>query len=950
MAIFKKWIHRMNGDVTEPIPLDPTHGFHVDALLIEQYPDAIYVLDDTFQLIETNEKMKLLFENWDVVQQTDEQFRTAFDQALRGQTVHFEIDYKVDGESRKLSITNTPLYKNQLIQGVYGIIKDLSSQHETKHRYALMKVGRELLEQVPGLMVIEVNLLTKRFTFSSQVSSMLGISRHRLSQMTYDDFRDLIHPDDRKDFISAIHTLLEADEGSDFSMRLRVHHELNRQYLSVTIRGALSQDRRMLTYVIFPTEDQRRIEHELNDKDELLQRVCEVSDTAICDFSFETGQIEFATAQFQTIFGYTSSQFNAHPDYWRVVIHEEDLKNVDEANRVARQQNDVEIEYRIAIGKKPKWIRERRRHLYASDGSVRGFQSLIRDVTELREQEAEVMRLHAFDPITNIPNRETMFQTIDQLIRKDVEFVLFTVCFNRIGDINRTFGYEYGDMWRLQTSRELQVLTPDQTIVGHLDGDTILVVLPGKLSDQELYRFGERLATLSKHCFQLEPYRVYPRMQIGVSRYPNDATDAKTLIKRSYMAMGRAGKDGASIISLYASHMNIDALKRYELLRDLPKAIEAKEFYLVYQPKVNAWTGQIVGAEALMRWNHPTWGIVSPLDFIPLAEESNLFIDLTDYLIQEVFACLSRMPNRVPISLNISPKYLYHDQLLETFQDTSERYHVPLAYIEVEVAETSQLDDSQQITNVFASLRRLGVKLAFDDFGKGYSSLAYLQQFQVNTLKVDRLFGHHVADNKQARAIVQSMIVLAREFDLALVVEGIERIEDLLVLRQLGCETIQGFIFSRPLDETAFFETLHVGKILPSESGSHERHVSNRLIHAGITITTIRNQTVTVGVSPILMTSRAFNRLYFYAALRLPLDGSVHFVIRFEHGDDLPVTLKRVTEVTDGLYQYQAEYESTEIIEARLREQEVEKQLDFHATAYIDLIQEHDQRPVTDTP
>ncbi|MGA9467874.1 MAG: EAL domain-containing protein, partial [Exiguobacterium marinum] len=572
MTIFKKWIHRVNGDVIEKLSARTIPAFHIDSSLVE---------------------------HWDLQNRDD-----------------------------------------------------------------MMKIGRELIEQVSGLMVIEVNLSSESFFFSAQVSSFLGIPRSRLNEMTIAEVRETVHPDDWERLEQTVQRLRTIEKETDFAMEVRLRHQMTSEDLSVAVRGAISLDRNVVTYMIFLPQNQQRIEHELTDKSELLRRICEATDTAICNYNFDTRQIEFATGQFQTIFGYTVKQFNAHPDYWKVVINQEDLEKVNQANEKIRHSTPLKLEYRIFVGKKQKWIQEYRQHLYDSTGRVRGCQILIRDLTEMRDQEVELLRLTEFDPSTNLPKRETMFESITRLIQTDIAFVLFTVTFNRIGDINRTFGYEYGDEWRIQTADRLQQIVPDEAVVGHLDGDTFLMYMPGSYEDGQLFQIGEEITTLSKQYVQLDPYSVYPNVRVGVSRYPNDATDEAILVRCSYMAMGRARKEGANPVSLYTSNMNLNELKRFELLRDLPGAIERNEFFLLYQPKVNAWTGEITGAEALMRWEHPTWGVVSPLDFIPLAEESNLFIRLTDYLIEEVFRYLATLPKKVPISLNVSPKYLYHEQLL----------------------------------------------------------------------------------------------------------------------------------------------------------------------------------------------------------------------------------------------------------------------------------------------
>lgn len=937
MAIFKKWIHRVNGDVTDILSSESIPVFHVDSLQMDEYPDAIYVLDMKGQLIESNEKMEQLLDDLALSLTGAEEFIPYHEQALAGETVHFELIKTQDGQKRKFAVTCTPLYKDQLIEGVYGIVKDMSAVWDKQNRYAFMKVGRELLEQVPGLMVVDVHLEDGSFSFSSQVSSFLGISSQWLNERRGDEIREIVHPDDWERLRQSVQALRADDGEDDFTTEIRLRHQQTFEIMPVTVRGALSVDRNVLTYVIFSTKDQERIEHELTDKEKLLHRVCAASDTTICDYSYDTNQIEFAAGQFHTMFGYTVKHFNAHPDYWKAVIHPDDLEKINQANEETRHTNHVEVEYRIFVGKKLKWMKESRQHLFDHTGRVRGFQALIRDVTEVREQEAKLMKRNGFDPMTNIPSRETMFQSIARLIQADLTFVLFAISFNRIADINRTFGHEYGDEWRIQTAHRLQRIVPNEAVVGHLDGDTFLMFMPGSHGDEQLLHIGDHLLNLSKHCFQLEPYSVYPNIKIGVSRYPNDASDEVTLIRRSYMAMGRAGKTGGTPIALYTSHMNLEELKRFELLRDLPTAIDRNEFYLLYQPKVNTWTGEITGAEALIRWEHPLWGTVSPLDFIPLAEESNLFIRMTDYVIDEVFRFLATLPNKVPISLNVSPKYLYHEHLLSTFESASRRHGVSFNWVEIEVAETSQLDESDHIKNIFSSLRDLGIQLALDDFGKGYSSLAYLQQFQVNTIKIDRIFGHGVSENKQARAIIHSLVVLAEEFGLDVVVEGIEQMNDFLLLRQLGCKTIQGYLFSPPVRGEVFENMMIQGKLTPDSFNQHERGAS-RYIQAGITIQTIRQKQMAIGQSPIVLTSRSEQYLHFYSALRLPLDGEIEFIIRFTSGIDLPVRLRQITEITHGLYQYVAEYESSLTLEAQLASLEVQGTESIEIADYIKLV------------
>ncbi|WP_445002682.1 EAL domain-containing protein [Exiguobacterium alkaliphilum] len=933
--------------------LERGERINLDPLLLDQYPDAVYVLDRELILIDSNEKLSLLFngEEERFLQSnawlSREERKRVCDfhtRALQGETVHYEL--KAQGVSERqvhLSVTNTPLYSGRVIIGLYGVVKDLTTQTVLRENYNRLKVSRTLFERIPGLILIEQNLETEEFYHSPQTGKLLGLTKRQLGEMKREQFRQLIHEDDRSAFASAIETLLYDPEQFEYETQLRALNPKTNKHSELIVKVGVSKDRKTVTWAMFDVTNLTKAEEALTKERSKVKQLCEIVDSVIFERYFDTKRFKFLTPGFSLIFGYTEEQFNTHPDYWQKVVVPDDVPKVNQAREMTLNGKPSTFSYRIFAKGEVKWIEENREPIFSEFGEVVGFRTLVKDITQLKEQQEEIWRLASLDPITNMPNRESITESVYQLTRKRDPFTLLSLSFNRIAEINHTFGYELGDKWRIATVNKLIRLLPKDALLGHLDADNVLIVLPRRMEDPEVLTLGKTLGSLSTHRFRIDVYDLFARISMGVSRFPEDGTQASELIKHACIAMNRVDKKVGTQLELYSSQMDIESLKRYELLRDMRGALKNNEFYLMYQPKVNAWTGQIVGAEALMRWTHPTWGSISPAEFIPLAEESSLHLDLTNWLIEEVCRYLASLERKVPISINVSAKYLYQEHFEHVLEDMLDRFDIPPSYLEVEISETSLLEDAQQITEAFKRLNDLGIPIAFDDFGKGYSSLAYLQAYSAQTIKIDRVFAHNVNQSRKAQGIIRSLLLIAEEFGMNVVVEGVEMMDDLLRLREFGCHVIQGYIFSRPLKVDEFEQALELGTLTPIEEYVETVQASSRLIHAEITITRLRNQTVAVGTSPIVIMRRGFKTIAFYGSIRLPVDSDLTLVILLDDGGPpFPIQVKRLTELANGLYQYEASYEQTVELEKRLTSLESEKPRGFTIQHSNDLVEKSD--------
>ncbi|ACB62067.1 diguanylate cyclase/phosphodiesterase with PAS/PAC sensor(s) [Exiguobacterium sibiricum 255-15] len=927
MKLFDSWklLPKIKTSITRDV--SEVYAREADPISINDYPDALYVMDLTKNIVKTNDKFELLFKGsasfltepkkWLPAHEYHEMLRYQ-ERALKGENVHYEIEsIRNDNKRYHFSITNVPLYSGALLTGLYGIVKDLTEQKELAREYNRLKVNQLLTEQIPGLALVEYRIDTAKFFYSEQVPKLFGLPKKTVQQMGRVEFRNLIHEEDRPVFSQNVDRLYQDPSFFEYKSIVQARHT-TKGWLRILVQVGKSADQNIITWVMFDLSEQDKMEQDLKREKDKLETLCVVVDTALIEYSLKKDRYQILTPNFSKIFNVPEEQIHQNPTYWKQLVTPEDGTNFLHMMEEVKQGKSIVTFYRIHTKKGLKWIKDTCYPLFDTDGQVTGYQSIIKDVTEIKNRQEEIFKLSMMDQVTNMPNREAITETVELLIRQNQPFTLLSICLNRINDINQTFGFKMGDAWRAIATDTILRLLPKEAYLGALFGDDFLVIFPERMTEEQVQNFSQRLLQLSKSPIELQDYVFQPRVSIGVSRYPEDAATSSDLIRHSGTAKFRAQKREGSHVELYASNMDIEAVRQFELLQDMSKGIENNEFYLVYQPKVDSWTGQVVGAEALMRWTHPTWGEISPGEFIPLAEENCLYIPLTDWLIDEVSRYLKSIDYAIPVSLNVPPKYFMRKEYMNVFTDAIQRHHVPPYKLELEISETTILEDEDFMAEVFTSLNRIGVAVAFDDFGVGYSSLAYLQTYNVQTIKIDRKFATNIHQNKKSQAIVRSILLLAQEFEMSVVIEGIETLDELFMIRELDCKIVQGFLFSRPVPADDMTTLIENGRIDPVEELNDKPNRVSSYINAAITITHVRGQRVDVGTSPILILHQKFQGLGFYSSIRLPVDGTVKLVILLEDGhDSIPISIKRATELANGLYQYEARYTSSPDIAKR---------------------------------
>jgi diguanylate cyclase (GGDEF)-like protein len=447
----------------------------------------------------------------------------------------------------------------------------------------------------------------------------------------------------------------------------------------------------------------------------------------------------------------------------------------------------------------------------------------FQDVTEARLSESRIRELAFFEPVTGLPNRVYFMERLTEVLamarRNQRCMALMFVDLDQFKRVNDSWGHHAGDELLRQVSQRLSeslrrcdVLmhngSADERPLARLGGDEFVVLLSEIRRADDAAVVARRLLQELKRPFDLGEAEVYVSGSIGISTYPDDGLDEETLLRHADIAMYRVKEEGRNGFRFFEADMNSRAIARLNMETSLWRALERDEFLLHYQPKVDAASGVITGAEALVRWYHPDIGLISPAEFIPVAEETGLVAPLGTWVIQQacrqVAAWQAAGQPPLKVSVNLSAAQFAQDDLVNTIEAALQAAGISPHMLQLELTESMLMEDVERHIRALEALRALGIAIAIDDFGTGYSSLAYLRRLPIDCVKIDRAFVREIARDRRDAAVVRGAIALAHSLDLTVVAEGVEDAGQLDLLRRFGCDEIQGYHFSPALEPAAF--------------------------------------------------------------------------------------------------------------------------------------------------
>jgi diguanylate cyclase (GGDEF)-like protein len=455
--------------------------------------------------------------------------------------------------------------------------------------------------------------------------------------------------------------------------------------------------------------------------------------------------------------------------------------------------------------------------VYEAGEMVREQTEELRSKTSILESRA--MHAVTHDSLTGLPNRVLFQDRLDQVLKnariKGKKLAVLLLDLNRFKEINNTLGHYNGDKVLKQTADRIRELPLPGENYARMGGDEFAIMVSGINNEEDIQKIVSMIHRLMKPPVTIEGLNLELRVTIGVATSPEHGTDSDTLIQRADVARYVA-KEKRKDFVVYSFELDQHSPKRLTLMGELRQGLETEELFLLYQPKVNGGDGEIRSAEALVRWNHYKHGIIPPNEFIPMAERTGMIKDLSKFVLQKVLKQIAEWEKEgleISVSVNLSAQDLLDPKLPEVLAGLLASCEVPASRLVVEITETAIIEDPERAMEVMSRLSEMGVKMSIDDFGTGYSSLAYLKKMPVREIKIDRSFVMEMMENGNDAVIVKATIGLAHNLGMKVVAEGVESQESADHLRELGCDTLQGFFYSKPISPEEFIAMANNGKV-----------------------------------------------------------------------------------------------------------------------------------------
>ena len=667
---------------------------------------------------------------------------------------------------------------------------------------------RALVQYAQDLVVVLEADATFRY-LSPAVESVLG---YRSEELHGRNVRELLHPDDRQRGREGLEWVLR-HPATPYRAELRLHHR-DGSWRYLEVRGTNQLDNPDLAGIVLNVRDitERYLAQEaLRRREETFRMLFHDHPLPMWVYDRETHRfLEVNEAAIQK-YGYTREEFLGMTIFQIRSPAEADRLSADLAAERSDLQTSQDWKHQLKDG------REIEVEILSHALGFAGRQAVLvvaHDITERKRLERQLTQQAFHDPLTGLANRTLFVERLEQALARSVRrgkpvAVLF-LDLDRFKLINDTFGHSRGDQLLVEVARRLAGCLRLEDTAARLGGDEFTVLLEEVSSLEVPRQVAERIRQALEAPFYIEGQQVFVSVSVGIALGSGTQHKAGELMRNADIAMYRAKNAGRSRVEVYEASMGAQAPEYLRLEADLRRALEREELRLFYQPQLDLRTAQVVGLEALLRWEHPERGLVSPAQFIPVAEETGLIVPIGRWVLETACREAKSWQEITPlrIAVNLSMRQFRHPRLVEEVAEVLDQTGLEPGLLELEITESVVMEDAEATVETLERLKRLGVALAVDDFGTGYSSLGYLKRFPVGVLKIDCSFVRDLVQTQRDQAIVGAVMGLARALGLKVVAEGVETSAQLERLRTLGCDLAQGYYFAKPMPSDAVTELL----------------------------------------------------------------------------------------------------------------------------------------------
>lgn len=567
------------------------------------------------------------------------------------------------------------------------------------------------------------------------------------------------------------------------------------------------------------------------------------------------------------------------------------------------------------------------------DSSVKGILFNYWDISEMKEKEKNIEAIRYQDYLTTVGNRRLIEEALMNEIEHASDETMFTYMqldLDGFKFINDSIGHDYGNLLLKEIAGKLQETFEDHGIVARVGGDEFAILIRNIYDKDVISIEAEKVMSLFQEPFIVEDYEFYVTTSLGVSIYPYSGDTPTAMLKSAELAMYHAKEIGKNQFTLYTPTLDIGTYKTFSLHNDLRKALTNHEFILYFQPRIDSKSNKVISAEALIRWNHPKWGMVSPKEFISIAEKSGAIISIGQWVLENACKQMIEWKQKglepLTVSINFSALQFLQADVVEMIKMTIQQFRIDPRLIEIEITESAVLDHEEETLRKIERLKEFGIKIAIDDFGTGYSSLLYLKKLKVDTIKIDRSFIKDLDErNLESQKIASSIIQLAKSLNINVVAEGVETNGQALLLKEMDCDEFQGYLFSKPVPPSEFIKQIKPDsnkeiekeEVVASDVDKRQffRIQLNYPLEAEMTLVQISGKKVTLGNTYVLIDNIGPGGHRFCSNIRLPIKPDITLKFNTTILDQQIEVYGKVVwakELEGGIMQYGLEYDMDE--------------------------------------
>lgn len=821
----------------------------------------------------------------------------------------YQLEYRIpqqNGTEKYVLTKGEPLFdQDRRVVGILGTLQDIT---EIKQLEEKLRKNYESLAEAQRLAHIgswQMNMANGKIDWSEETYRIFDISSEEFD-CTFEGYLKFVHPDDVKLFFSSLENLPKEPFDMEYRI-LRSDGSIRYVYHMITIIFDKDDNPAYIHGTTQDITEKKELQWALEIEKEEINRIQKRFEILVQESSdiFEIispdGTIKYMSEAAKKVIGFSPAE--------RIGRKVFEFYEGEELHKLTRMFNFVLNGFEEKTQEELLFKTKAGKNIYLEvymqnlihEPVIQGIVVNIREITKRVELEKKMIHISTHDELTNLPNSVYFRKKLESQCQHTEEtqsmFALMMLDIDGLKYINFSLGNEIWQQLIIEVVHRLESFVGKDKFLCRYSEDHFAILVEGVCTNEEYENIARGIIGLFLLPFRVETYELDLSVNVGICIYPKDTQDRDALIKQVKISLLRAKKEGKNTFKFHSSDLDIQNYKESVLRNDLRYAIEKGQFRVYYQPIVNLKTNDLVAAEALIRWEHPDWGVVSPSEFIPLAEETGLIIDMGKWVLREVCKNYNQWLTKglldIKVSVNFSPVQFLENDFVKNIKNIIAESKLECNFLVMEITESVLIKNPNKAISDIQDLQSSGIQVALDDFGTGFSSLAYLNSFNIDIIKLDGSFIRNIPFDYTSTTIIKALIHLAKELKIRLVAEQIETWEQLGYLKDNNCTLGQGYIYSKPLELTEFEKILIKRKCKPKSINSFVgapreekrkffRIKFNQLLEADLTILKLKNKNLNVGYTKVLIKNIGPGGLCFISNIKFPIqkDISLQFITR----------------------------------------------------------------------